>query len=916
MSLSFKLLFAVFLVAVVGIFATPSDTSLIAQEFPTTTLSDSTLRVNTLHNSLPNKQLAAENSPGLAKNKPFDSAAQTSTPLTNTHSFIVNVTNLLDDLFATNIVAQVEDDENLDPPVANGIDGTGGTQSQNAGIDGTGATPPQDTGIDGTGGSDLPTNKGLDGTGGPEPLTIAPVEATGILQRHNGRFIVNGISFRVTDDTNTTIDGDSSAEASTLNDGQVVVVNGPVDDNNNGIANQVIYTTHVSGEITNITSDSISVLGQTVTLEHEVIFGGVATQIHDLRIGDIVNVSGFIRSNGDLSATRIDQIQTRADRLTGSISALNEANSTFVVNQLTVDYSQIELPPGLTNGMTVNIQGAIDGSNPLRLNAATINLIESAANRGIDRVEIEGFITEFSNASHFSIGNTVVYTDLQTEIVGNDRDDLALNVKVEVEGYLDDNNTLVAERVIFLVANITSHADKSALSYSTETFQWTDVNADAYRLIVQDDLKTHYSQTFDGSITSAAVDNLAENTARIRVSLYTLQGTFWSRKVYDFYGSGDLTDATLTSHTNGDSLKGTTETFTWNHAPDADSYRIRIHNYYSNIDYFDQTFTKPEDITLHNLPSNGADINIALFTEHNGWWSRIPYTLKSVQLVKNATFTSHTDKQALKSSTETFTWEDVGAEQYEIRVAKRLPISGYQTLDTIQLDGSITSITLRDLPINKGEVFIRLRTKHSGWATKYYRFPGTGEVAEAKLESHKNRDVLSSTTSKFSWSKVPEAQEYKLVLSNASIDGSVLFSENYNNFVTSQTISDLPKNGAIIQFQLYTLVNGFWGQQVYGLQGTGEIPDTHITSHNESEPITSNSTTITWSDVGASAYNISVVDVSTTPSTKLLDQRYGPETTSTVINNLSNNSRIRISVHSKHGNWWGGNNITVSVKIP
>lgn len=810
-----------------------------------------------------------------------------------------------------------------------GIDGTGGTKpTPTTNPDNSSEADTSTAGIDGTGGTKPTQNeteliepelpKGIDGTGGPKIVAVL-----GALDKQDDYLVINGIKFKTNDSTQTIVDNRPVTNSSLLSNGQVIIIHGDVDESTNtGTAKQVIYTTKISGAITLIKENSITVLEQTIVLHSDIIFGGVATQFSDLQIGDNINVSGFRLSNGDLSATRIDKVENSTDKISGSVSKLNETDQTFSINQLTVNYSQAATTPELSNGMIINIQGATNSEDQSILEADLIEDSASVLDEPVEKLELEGFITKFTDASDFNIGDITISTDLQTEFIGNDRDDLKLNSKIEVEGYLDANNVLVAEKVIFLVANITSHGYRARLTSSTETFTWNDVNAKAYRLRI---LYTHYGvfydQEFDGTTTSATVSGLPTNSAFFYVFLYTLHGEVWTRKIYNFYGSGTTPDAELTSHKHGDILESTTETFTWNEVPDAEAYHLRIFNYHSNTNHFEQTFSKPEAITLEGLPDNGADINIHLSTLHNGWSSTKFYDLKSVQLVENASLISHTNGQSLSSSTETFTWKDVGAEQYELRVARRTTSAGvtngwFETLELLTFDGSTTSVTIDNLPINGGQVLIRLRTKHSGWATKHYYFSGASMTPIAEITSHSNKEVLTSTSQTFNWTEVPNAEEYILQIEGHSVFYYRHFAEDYNSFVTTQTVNDLPRNNATAFVTLSTKHNGYWAHNRYRLKGTGELEDAKINSHTSYQVVKNSKTTITWDNVDADAYFITIQNFSKSGHPRIFRQEYSADTTSAVIENLPDDSVLSIGLSTKHGNWWSNNSLTIVTDIP
>jgi hypothetical protein len=113
-------------------------------------------------------------------------------------------------------------------------------------------------------------------------------------------------------------------------------------------------------------------------------------------------------------------------------------------------------PGGMfANGDFAEVKGANPGPNaPLlatKIEADGFGL-EGGAGPNFDdfdevQVEIEGFITRFASATDFDVSGFPVTTNSGTEFEGGGPGDLAPDVKVEVEGGLNGNNILVADKV-------------------------------------------------------------------------------------------------------------------------------------------------------------------------------------------------------------------------------------------------------------------------------------------------------------------------------------------------------------------------------------------------------------------------------------------------------------------------------------
>jgi len=220
---------------------------------------------------------------------------------------------------------------------------------------------------------------GIDGAGGPPvlpppPLIIAKIAASGALEELGNRFVVSGTTFQVSDTTSILIDGQTNSDDSMLSSGQVAVVRAHVDELNNAIAKEIIVTTQVSGAISHITDKSITVLKHIIILHDDIVFGGSAKQFPDLKDGDVVNVSGFRLSDGNFSAIRIDRVETSLEKITGSISQVNDSEKIFFINDLAINYSQVAGSFEPKEGDTVNVTGTVNNHNQSVLDALSINI--------------------------------------------------------------------------------------------------------------------------------------------------------------------------------------------------------------------------------------------------------------------------------------------------------------------------------------------------------------------------------------------------------------------------------------------------------------------------------------------------------------------------------------------------------------
>jgi hypothetical protein len=298
---------------------------------------------------------------------------------------------------------------------------------QMAGIDGSGTTPPKDAVAFGT--------------------------ITGF-----GSVTVNGVIYDTTDAVFTV-----NRETGTQDDlaiGDVVLIQGTInEDGAAGNANSVDFDDNVKGPINSIdpSENSLIVLGQQVHAFVETVFDSsiVPANLSGLSIGDNVEVSGFINSFGEISATRIEkQANGSLLEVTGIVVGLDTDTSRFRINSLVIDYSLATLEDfpagGIANQQVVEVIGdTVSGAGELVASRVIFRQTRIGIREGA-HVEIEGFITSFVSQTDFEVNGVPTTTNSQTMYpTGGSGVDLRLNEKVEVEGEVNENGIIVASVIRF-----------------------------------------------------------------------------------------------------------------------------------------------------------------------------------------------------------------------------------------------------------------------------------------------------------------------------------------------------------------------------------------------------------------------------------------------------------------------------------
>lgn len=294
------------------------------------------------------------------------------------------------------------------------------------------------------------------GTSNPPPSggTSQTVFVSGAITGF-GSVIVNGVRYD-TDSAQVSIEN-QPASAMDLKVGQVVRIEATVDANGNARAKSVSQDDLLQGPVTaiDVAAGTITVAGQVVTTDADTLFDdSIPTRsLNGLTVGDVVEVHGFVSAQG-VHATRIEMAgsgETEVE-VTGLVANLDTTAQRFDIGDLRVDYSTATLEDfgsgGIAEGQLVEVEGRSflsDGA----LRATEVEREDRRFGGDGDKSEIEGLVTRFVSATDFDVAGQRVTTTSSTRYEHGVAADLALDVKVEVEGRFDAEGTLVASKVEF-----------------------------------------------------------------------------------------------------------------------------------------------------------------------------------------------------------------------------------------------------------------------------------------------------------------------------------------------------------------------------------------------------------------------------------------------------------------------------------
>lgn len=307
------------------------------------------------------------------------------------------------------------------------------------------------------GGGDAGSTAGIDGTGVRAPMGPANAYSFGTVTAF-GSVVVNGVHFDTSDAT-FTIDGESGSQAD-LAVGDVVLVTGTLEDPSasRGTAMSVVFDDIVQGPIAansiDLGAGTFVVLGQIVRVTADTSFDPAIqpASLAGLADGDIVEVTGFIGSDGSVSATRLEpKPSSEAFEVTGRAASVESGSLSFALNSLVVDYGSAMLEdfPGgvISNGDLLEVKGTMLGTEGELVATRVEFKGDEVMPAADDDVEIEGIITRFTGPADFDVAGLPVRTTEQTVYERGSAGDLGLDLKVEIEGSTDASGILIADEV-------------------------------------------------------------------------------------------------------------------------------------------------------------------------------------------------------------------------------------------------------------------------------------------------------------------------------------------------------------------------------------------------------------------------------------------------------------------------------------
>ena len=296
------------------------------------------------------------------------------------------------------------------------------------------------------------------GGGGGGSLAGGGIGGTGVTSgtiTGFGSVFVNGIEFE-TEGAARDVDGkidisNGSDDDAVLGIGMVVTIIGTVnDDGVTGTADSIVYDDVVEGPVTDEQDDgdpdtrTFNIFDVTVVIDRATtVF--VSTDHDALAENDLLEVSGYFGVDGKLLATRVegkDKLVPGVSEveIKGEVTGFDSNSSTFELLGLdgitiTFDNATVfeDLPDTVADGQFVEVKGTVfEGS----IFASRIELEDEGFGYDVDRISIEGIVTDFTDITNFRVSGQRVNASSAAFDPSSLQSSLADGDRVEVEGSL------------------------------------------------------------------------------------------------------------------------------------------------------------------------------------------------------------------------------------------------------------------------------------------------------------------------------------------------------------------------------------------------------------------------------------------------------------------------------------------------
>ncbi len=464
---------------------------------------------------------------------------------------------------------------------------------------------------------------------------------------------------------------------------------------------------------------------------------------------------------------------------------------------------------------------------------------------------------------------------------------------------------------------IYSPANSTALLSNAPTFQWFAYpDATAFWLDIgkeQGGNEYYQSGSLPSSTTSQTVSSLPTDGSTVWVRwYYQLSGT-WQSIDYSYTALGGTSSkGAITTPAPNSALGAASVAFTWTPGTGATAYWIDAgstpgaNNYYSSGN-LGNTVTA----TVPGLPTNGATINVTLYSLVGGQWFSNGYTYTAFNTSSGTgVLTTPPPLSTLTSTTVTFAWTaGSSATAYWLDIGTTVGGNNIYTSGNL---GNVLTRTVSGLPMNGSALYVTLYSLVSGqWVANAYTYTAfNATAATGMLTMPAPGSMLTGGSVSFVWTAGAGASAYWMDIGGMAGGNNYYSSGNLGGALTT-TVSGLPTDGSAIYVTLYSLIGASWVGNAYtytALNATAGLAA--MLTPVPGGTLSGTLATFTWSsDASATAYWLDIG--STADGNDVYSSgNMGNALTATVYTLPANGSTIYVSLYSYVGGQWLNNAVT------
>ncbi len=184
---------------------------------------------------------------------------------------------------------------------------------------------------------------------------------------------------------------------------------------------------------------------------------------------------------------------------------------------------------------------------------------------------------------------------------------------------------------------ITSPAPGTMLPGSSVTFTWTS-GAGATAYWIDAGSTPGGSQYFQsgnlGDVLTTTVNGLPTNGSTVYITLWSLVDGQWLNNQYTYAAfNAILAQGVLTTPVPGSTLVGSSTTFDWSAGTGATAYWLDVGSTVGGNQYFQSgNLGNTLTVTANNLPTNGSELYVTLYSLVGGQWLSTGYTFTACNL--------------------------------------------------------------------------------------------------------------------------------------------------------------------------------------------------------------------------------------------------------------------------------------------